>query len=286
MTLQEILRKYKETLSSKYTNNEVEIIFYSIAEFLLHQNQTILKIGKNEENPKLKDKEILFLSYLFELQKNKPYQYIIGESYFYGMKFFVNESTLIPRPETEELVEKILLDFQDSNLNKIKILDIGTGSGCIPITIAKKYPNFKIDAVDVSVEALKVAKRNADFHEVEINFMCLDFLDESQWEDLDNYDVIVSNPPYILEQEKEDMESNVVDYEPNKALFVPNNQPLIFYEKILKFSLMKLKHGGKIYAEINQNFPKEIEYLFRSKYSNVNVSVDISNNYRFVQVSS
>src|SRR5690606_3584650 len=190
----------------------------------------------------------LFLFKLIQLKEHKPLQYITGETEFYGMKFFVNENVLIPRPETEELIEWILKDVENKNL---QILDVGTGSGCIPIVLKKHLLDAEILAIDISEKALETAILNAEFHKTEINFLQTDFLNMS-FENLPEFDIIVSNPPYIGETEKSEMDENVVKFEPHSALFVPDENALVFYIKIIELAKLKLKPKGKIYVEINQ----------------------------------
>lgn len=281
MELNDILKTYQQKLLDKYSKNEVQIIFYAIAEKILHTNKNILKIGLNEENPHLKDKKKLFDSYLFQLLLGKPYQYVIGESLFYGLDFFVNEHVLIPRPETEELIEWII---NETNKNlTISILDIGTGSGCIPIVLKKHLPKATIYSIDISEKALEIAEQNAKFHNQEIHFIKEDFFNFSFQNKL-KFDVIVSNPPYIPIQEKEELDTQVVDFEPNLALFVPNDQPCLFYEKILEFSLQHLNKNGKIFLEVHQNYAKEVVELFKNDYQKVELRKDISSNPRMIKI--
>lgn len=242
--------------------------------------------------------------YLKELLAHRPVQYVLNEAWFYHLKFEVNESVLIPRPETEELAEIILKETKqqiDKVLNTkyevpsdrisyfvppTSFLDIGTGSGCIPITIKKNIPAAEVTAVDVCREALHVAMKNAVNHETEINFQLLDFLDESKWQELGLFDIIISNPPYIKTGESKSMSEHVLQYEPHKALFVPDNDALIFYRKIAAFATTHLKPGGKVYVEINQQLGKETADVFTEKgFTNVELLKDMSGNERFVKAS-
>lgn len=242
--------------------------------------------------------------YLKELLAHRPVQYVLNEAWFYHLKFEVNESVLIPRPETEELVEIILKETKqqiDKVLNTkyevpsdrisyfvppTSFLDIGTGSGCIPITIKKNIPAAEVTAVDVCREALHVAMKNAVNHETEINFQLLDFLDENKWQELGLFNIIISNPPYIKTGESKSMSEHVLQYEPHKALFVPDNDALIFYRKIAAFATTHLKPGGKVYVEINQQLGKETAAVFTEKgFTNVELLKDMSGNERFVKAS-
>lgn len=194
------------------------------------------------------------------LLAKEPVQYVVGMTYFYDLKFKVDPAVLIPRPETEELVHWILED-QPKNLN-LRVLDIGTGSGCIPITLKSKAPNFQLSAFDVSEEALFVAKENAILNQVEVEFQNLDILKKENWKTLPSYEVMVSNPPYIPFSEKELMSTNVLDHEPEIALFVTNEDPLIFYRTIIEFAKENLVKGGWLYFETNEYNATEVEALF------------------------
>ena len=223
---------------------------------------------------------------LEELKKGRPLQYILGEAWFYKYPFKVNESVLIPRPETEELIEWVLSYIKNSPLNKtaITILDIGTGSGCIPITLKKEIPELQITSIDVSTDALVTAKENAVSLQTEIEFRTLDFLNESSWNDLNMYDILISNPPYIPVNEKETLSLNVREYEPHQALFTPENQPLLFYHKIAEFGKSHLQSGGAVFLELHQNFAEKTKHLFEEKnYKNVEIKKDISGNDRMLK---
>lgn len=197
-----------------------------------------------------------------ELLLHKPVQYVLGESWFMNMKLMVNEHVLIPRPETEELVEWILKDIKQTG-KTLSLIDIGTGSGCIPIAIKKKNPELSVSAIDVSKDALQAASFNAAALGVVINLIQLNFLDESKWNRLGKYDVIVSNPPYIEQDEGAAMRNNVLKYEPHLALFVPGEDALIFYRKIAKFSQKHLEAGGSVYVEINEALGEQVVRLFK-----------------------
>ena len=213
------------------------------------------------------------------LQKGEPIQYILGVTEFYGLDFKVTSSVLIPRPETEELVEWILLETKQLNPH---ILDVGTGSGCIAITLSKKMKYATVDALDVSAEALEVAKENAKANNVSIKFSKIDVLAH---QDLDKrFDIIVSNPPYILESEKKVMSKNVLDFEPHQALFVLNHDALIFYDRIADIAVKQLNKKGVLYFEINQAYGKEIVQLLQEKnFKDIELKKDISGNYRMIR---
>ena len=213
------------------------------------------------------------------LQKGEPIQYILGVTEFYGLDLKVTSSVLIPRPETEELVEWILLETKQLNPH---ILDIGTGSGCIAITLSKKMKYATVDAWDVSAEALEVAKENAKANNVSIKFSKVDVLAK---QDLDKrFDIIVSNPPYIIESEKKVMSKNVLDFEPHQALFVSNNDALIFYDRIADIAVKLLNKNGMLYFEINQAYGQQIVQLLQQKnFINIELKKDISGNYRMIR---
>lgn len=210
------------------------------------------------------------------LREHKPIQYILGETEFFGLPFFVNESVLIPRPETEELVELILVNHPKRE--KLRILDIGAGSGCIAISLKKHWPEAEVYAIDISEKALSVAIRNAERNNVRIHFFQQDILSDLS-ADITNtpFDIIVSNPPYITPKEQEIMHDNVLRYEPHQALFVPENQPLLFYERIANIGKTVLKPEGKLYFEINALFGTETCALLKENgYNNVFLYQDIS----------
>ncbi|MBL0144878.1 MAG: peptide chain release factor N(5)-glutamine methyltransferase [Chitinophagaceae bacterium] len=223
-------------------------------------------------------------------------QYVLHQAWFYNLSFKVNKHTLIPRPETEELVELILKDlrfttfdtqnkisFNASNLsNNVQLLDIGTGSGCIPIAIKKNIPLASVTSVDVSKKALTVAKQNAQTHNTSIHFIELNFLDEATWNSLPFFDIIVSNPPYIPAKEKEKLDQNVTLFEPHTALFVPNENPLLFYEKIASFAKDHLNYNGKVYVETHEHFAKEVATTFSKHCSHTQVVKDIFGKERMV----
>lgn len=240
--------------------------------------------------------EVELKKILQQLLTHRPLQYVINEAWFYGLKFEVNERVLIPRPETEELVDWIVKEVRSKKYevrtaalathhSPLTVLDIGTGSGCIPVALKKKLPTVVVSAVDVCSEALHTATANALNNETEINFLLLDFLDESKWNNLNKYDIIVSNPPYIKTTEADTMSKHVLDYEPHKALFVPNDDALLFYRKIADFALQHLQPNGAVYVEINQQLGNETVELFQQKGFTVELRNDMSGNERMVKAS-
>ncbi len=212
------------------------------------------------------------------LHKNEPLQYILGKAYFYDRPFTVNEYTLIPRQETEELVHLIVEDIK--NQENLSILDIGTGSGCIPITLQLETPSHQLEAVDVSKDALEVAAQNAKNLGANVGFTQFDILHKELTK---NYDVIISNPPYVLHSEMAEMKENVLDYEPHLALFVKNNNPLLFYKRITELANKHLKPHGRLYFEINEQFGNEvIELLTSYSFKQVKLHQDLNGKDRFV----
>ena len=195
----------------------------------------------------------------------KPIQHVLGYAWFYNMKFKVNEQVLIPRPETEELVEWIIQEIKSNKISNLQVLDIGTGSGCIPITLKKKLPQIVMSSIDISNEAINIAQANAKQLETEVTFVEMDFLNEQLTQELPKYDIIVSNPPYIKQSESNTMSKHVVAFEPAMALFVPDEDALLFYRKIAKFGLQHLNDNGFIYFEINETLGTEVIQLLLSK---------------------
>jgi release factor glutamine methyltransferase len=220
-------------------------------------------------------------SALNALLHHKPVQYVLGEAWFYKMKLKVNEHVLIPRPETEELVELVLTEAGHFE-KPLNILDIGTGSGCIAIAVKKNIPTALVTAIDISEYALLVAEQNAANLKTGIQFLTIDFLDEPQWVGLPMFDIIISNPPYIPLNEKEKLDVNVTAYEPHQALFVLDKLPLLFYKKIADFSKTHLTKNGKIFMETHEDFAKETKALFEENYSRVEIKKDIFGKERMI----
>ncbi|MEO7312204.1 MAG: peptide chain release factor N(5)-glutamine methyltransferase [Chitinophagaceae bacterium] len=215
-----------------------------------------------------------------ELLRHRPVQYVLGEAWFMGLKLSVNESVLIPRPETEELVGWLL---NDSPVLAGSILDIGTGSGCIPISLKKQLPLSDISAIDVCNAALQTAIKNAASNHVTVDFTHFDFLDETKWTALPVYDTIISNPPYIPLAEKDKLDKNVTAWEPGTALFVADGDPLIFYKKIATFGKSHLVKGGKIFVETHQDYAMATQQLFDEKGFTTELRKDVNDNYRMLK---
>lgn len=286
MTIKEAGKKITDALTSIYDIHEANSIADLIIENLtgINRNEKAMHYG----NPFVADEQKL-TQIIKQLLNHRPVQYVLNEVWFYGLKFEVNETVLIPRPETEELVDWIISEAKNPNSkiqipnSKFRILDIGTGSGCIPISIKKNIPALEVSTIDVCSEALHTAISNAVIHQTEINFQLLNFLEESKWKELGMYDIIVSNPPYIKSSEAKTMSEHVLEYEPHKALFVPDEDALLFYRKIADFALTHLNSNGVIYLEINQELGKETAELFQQKGFNVELKKDMSGNERMVK---
>jgi len=260
MTLQELKNLFKKELENIYTLSESLELFYIFSEKFLELSK--LDLQKNPQKGISSEKVKLFSSAIAELKTGKPYQQILGEAFFYGNRFFIDENVLIPRPETEELVDLIIKKLCHNSIS-FKILDIGTGSGCIPITLTKYLSNSQITSIDISPKALNIAKKNADFHNVNINFVLKDYLNEK----LDDvYDIIVSNPPYIGTSEEEEIPLSV----------------LAFYEKIAEDCKNHLSEKGMIFLEINQKLGQQTLNLFKKILSKREILKDLSGNERFI----
>lgn len=267
---------FVQTLTPIYDAQEAESFFYLILE-----NQRLMKRIDLALHPDAVFSETETENWNAILEKLKryiPIQYILGKTHFYGLEFEVDENVLIPRPETEELVEWILKNHKGKNP---KILDIGTGSGCIAIALGKNLPNAQVSAIDVSEKALSTAKRNAENNDVKVNFMWKDIL---QTEDLNQqFDIIVSNPPYVRNLEKSAIKQNVLDHEPHLALFVDDHDALIFYRKIADLALKNLGENGELYFEINQYLSKEMMDMLEQKgFRQIELKKDIYGNNRMV----
>lgn len=279
MKLAELKSLYEKELKGVYTDAEIDLIFYWISEKITGKPRSILKLALEEEWHEFEDKKNLFIFHLLDLKRGKPIQYVLGETEFFGLRFFVNPGVLIPRPETEELVEWIL---NEQPAPTDRIVDLGTGSGCIAVSLKNKLPQNEIWALDVSEKALETARINAAYHSCEINFLNDDFL-KMDFDRLPKFDIIVSNPPYIAISEKQQLDPVVVNNEPATALFVDDTDPLIFYRKIVDFGLKNLNPGGRIYVEINQNLAEETFAIFNEAFDETELKKDISGNFRMIR---
>ncbi|WP_396209234.1 peptide chain release factor N(5)-glutamine methyltransferase [Flavobacterium sp.] len=289
-----LLKQYKthffDALKSIQDEQEIESFFFILTEYLHHLKRVEVALHPNFV---LSEYDVeKWNAILAQLQQEKPIQYITGEAWFYGMKFEVNENTLIPRPETEELVDWILNSPITQYPSPITILDIGTGTGCIPIALRANVPQANVSAIDVSEKALEVAKRNAELNKVEINFIQANILDVDDLLILpspitkhqSSYNIIVSNPPYVRNLEKQEIKKNVLDYEPHLALFVEDTDALLFYRKIAQLALKYLSPNGLLFFEINQYLGKEtVELLQNLGFKNIELKKDMYGNDRMVK---
>ncbi len=279
-----LIKKYKsqflEQLSPIYGNDEAESFFFLILENKHQFKRIDLALDLGLE---FSDAEInVWNAILEQLKLQIPVQYLLGSTHFYGLEFYVNTNVLIPRPETEELVDWIIKS-QKSNgeSHKIKILDIGTGSGCIAISLAKNLINAQVFAIDISEKALATAQKNADLNQVNVTFIQKNILEPANLDQ--EFDIIVSNPPYVRNLEKAEIQKNVLDNEPHLALFVEDNDALIFYKKIAELALKNLSKNGVLYFEINQYLGKETEELLKNLgFKNIELRKDIYGNNRMI----
>ncbi|MCZ8091435.1 peptide chain release factor N(5)-glutamine methyltransferase [Flavobacterium sp.] len=287
MVIKNYKNRFLHALSSLYDEKEIESFFYLTLEKLHQKKRIDLAL-----QPDLAMDETQFSQWetvLAELKTHKPIQYILGETEFYGLPFLVNENVLIPRPETEELVELIVSSFK-FQVSGLKILDIGTGSGCIPISLKKNLPSAEVFAIDVSKNALEVAQKNAEINRVEVNFIEANILltdslvlPTRNTQHATLFDIIVSNPPYVRNLEKAEINPNVLEFEPHLALFVEDNDALLFYRKITELAKNHLSENGKLYFEINQYLGKETVALVESYgFNNVQLIKDIYGNDRMI----
>ncbi len=273
--------------ASKHIQNQINHI-YSTRESQNISNLILEDISKLTPTERLvvKEQEITAHQihqleiYIHQLKQHKPIQQILGFTWFCGNKFFVNEYVLIPRPETEELVELIIKENGNKNL---QILDIGTGSGCIAISLKNKLPNSTVSAIDVSSFALQIAHKNVEQLKTTIQLKQIDFLNEATWNELETYDIIVSNPPYIKQSEDVDMQQNVLAHEPHIALFVPDNDALIFYKKIANFAKQHLTNDGIIYVEINEALGTETAVVFTDNGFQTKIINDMQGKERIIK---
>jgi len=280
MTIEVANRLLLSSLSGIYDERESASICSLILEHLTGMPKTLRLIQKTDLlSAKQKD---LLKSYIAELTEHRPVQYILKEAWFGPMSFYVDENVLIPRPETEELVDWLLKDNSLKGPGTI-ILDVGTGSGCIPVYIKKKRIDFDVLALDISEAALDIAKRNAEKHHAHIHFFPCDIRDRNQWEKIPALHLIISNPPYIPLQQKEILEKHVRDFEPDLALFVPDEDPIVFYKLIGQLAIQKLLPGAAVFLEIHHDYAKEIMEWYEKNGFYLELRKDFSGNNRMIK---
>jgi release factor glutamine methyltransferase len=285
MTFEAAEQSLATALDGLYENREAATIAGMVMELITGKSKMDRWLQKNEllsiEDLKRLEK------YSKELLTSKPVQYVLGEAWFAGLCLTVNEHTLIPRPETEELVN-LCASWAASNKIQdapFQILEVGTGSGCIAIALQQKMPAAIITAIDISAEAIEVATINAAKYNAPIQFKTLDFLDEANWPEMGNYDIIISNPPYIADIEKESMAGHVLDFEPHTALFVTNNNPLIFYSALANFGNKYLNKNGALFVEINQALGIQTQDVFEQKNYTTLLKKDLFENDRMIEAT-
>lgn len=286
MTLSDFKKELLSELTSINEKSEIDSFFYLLIEYRMKLNKMEFLLNPDVEVSDL-DKEFFDIA-IKKLKREQPIQYILGETEFYGLAFGVTENTLIPRPETEELVDWIIKDYshyEEEGRSNLSILDIGTGSGCIPISLAKNLSKSNVTTVDVSEKAIKVAKENANQNDIAVDFINDSILNPKIISDSKYmFDVIVSNPPYVRNLEKQEVKKNVLEFEPHLALFVEDDDALIFYKKITEYALNHLKKDGVLYFEINQYLGKETVMLIKNLgFQSVELRKDMSGNDRMIK---
>jgi release factor glutamine methyltransferase len=278
MTIKAVFKQYIKDLEQIYSNGEAVAIAYIIFQYFIACTKTDI-VSREGETINTADLNMLNNA-LQKLLKQEPVQYVVGEAWFYNLKFKVTNAVLIPRPETEELVLEVIHFLKNSKGKKV--LDIGTGSGCIPISIKKNVPTANVFALDICEAALEIARANALANMTSITFQKINILDEVLFASLPSFDVIVSNPPYIPENEKQLLAENVTKYEPHLALFVPNQDPLIFYKKIAHFAKTNLNVNGRIFLEVHEDLAQETASIFRTENYDVTIKKDMQGKNRML----
>lgn len=285
MTVKKIIEDIRTSLECNYTPEEITQFIYILFAEYMNWPKTQIQLDPDYLIPP--EKVNSFSQAVSDLMNNKPVQYITGKTWFNGRQYIVNSDVLIPRPETEELCNLIFLDFEQDRFKEIKILDIGTGSGCVAIDLKFKFPYAYITGIDQSSAALTVAAQNAKLHTADVTFLELNVFDPGLWNQLPVYDIIVSNPPYVLESEMIKMETRVTGYEPHIALFVPDSDPYKFNSAIGRFARMHLSFSGKLFVEINEQFGKETASLFKNfGFDKVEIIKDFFGKDRFVKANA
>ncbi len=279
MTIKELSDSFRKHLKNQYAHTEIDSFIDIVFKALLGYKHYELILQANEILP---DKITEYsISIIEQLKKYRPIQYILGYTEFYGLQLKVNESVLIPRPETEELIKWIL---DESKMFSGSILDIGSGSGCIAIALAKFLPDSKVTGVDISEDALKISKKNAALNKVKVEFHKIDIL-MGTFQNTGKFDIIVSNPPYVTYNQKNSMEPNVVIYEPHTALFVPDEDPLVFYSAITRFAKGTLSRNGLLFFEINEEFADKIVELLSFSGFSAELRKDINGKDRMIKAA-
>lgn len=283
MSIMQVRQKIIEQLTPLYGNREALLIADMLLEKILDlPTRALLNPNTANLTP---ENQIALKAMLSQLLRHRPIQYVLGEAWFQNMRFYVDERVLIPRPETEELVEWVVRE--EKSVLSTTILDIGSGSGCIPLSIAKKLPNAVIHSCDISMGALEVARKNASNLGLKVNWHHLDFLQKAEWKKLPKAEVLVSNPPYIPKSGRSGMATHVVDYEPSMALFVPDEDPMVFYEAIARFARLHASLGARIYVEIHEDLAENVRSCFlQSGLKNIETREDMQGKERMIKAIS
>ena len=281
-TIKDVFIDFKQALTVLYDANEIEALTLMVVSEITDLSKGQVKAFPEKEITSGQAEKLS--SILFRLQTGEPAQYILGYTEFYGLVFKVSSSVLIPRPETEELVEWVL-NCVDKHA-ETNLLDIGTGSGCIAISLKKNLPDAHVAAIDISGSALNVAKQNAELNQVDIDFIEADILNPSTFNLQLSTQIIISNPPYVTLHDKTQMHSNVTNFEPHNALFVPEDDPLLFYKAIADFAIAKLLPNGLLFFEINESFGNEtVEMLSSKGFKNIELRKDMSGRDRMIKAN-
>jgi len=282
-TIKDVFTEFKQHLGIIYNPNEIEALTLLVINELTGTSKAKIKAFPEQEVTSIEVEKLNTI--LKRLQNGEPVQYIFGHTEFYGLPFNVNPSVLIPRPETEELVEWALSSVVNSEWAG-NILDIGTGSGCIAISLKKNLSNTSVSAVDISPDALKTAKQNAGLNNVDVTFINDDILNIKSKIENSKFEIIISNPPYVTLHDKTQMHTNVTDFEPHTALFVPENDPLIFYKAIANFAAKNLTSDGLLFFEINESLGNETIELLKDKgFKNIELRKDMSGRNRMIRAT-
>ncbi|MEO6964095.1 MAG: peptide chain release factor N(5)-glutamine methyltransferase [Puia sp.] len=280
MTIDAAHRQLISQLATLYDEREAAAITSLVMEKLTGMDRGLRVMHKTDS---LNESGImLFHRCLDQLMRHRPVQYVLAEAWFAGLKFYVDEKVLIPRPETEELVDWVLADSPFVGAD-FKALDIGTGSGCIPVSIGKKLPGIQMMACDISPDALQIASKNGLDNQVPVNFFLCDIRDPASWDRIPALNLIMSNPPYIPEKQKDLLDNLVKNFEPALALFVPDDDPIIFYKLIGRFAQKKLLPDGKLFLEIHHDFAKEIVLWYQQNGFSVELRKDLSGKNRMIR---
>jgi release factor glutamine methyltransferase len=280
MTLQEATFYLLNKLKTIYSEGEASTITDWVMEFITGSKKAERMIYKNEGIMAKEEEQLK--QFTERLLQHEPVQYVLNQAWFCGLKFYVDKNVLIPRPETEELVEWIIANLKFP-FEELKILDIGSGSGCIPVALKRRLRKAEVWACDISDMALNIARRNADDNGALVDFVGLDFLDKDQRKQLPQVDIIVSNPPYVPQKDKLTMQPNVINYEPHTALFVPDNDPLVFYKAIAGFGNENLNKDGSIYVELHESLGDATRELFKSEGYTAELKKDIQGKDRMMK---